>query len=356
MVCLVHSGGLTCFSHRFGARNAFLEGTRQHAQQIYYRLQSPDRKMLDRMSQNNDHLQSLVHPVQVAFVTDMGMLRPTLIAACATVQNCSRPVTVHFMGYRLTDKALNSIRTTFDALPNAHLVEHELTADMLQGVGGASKRHLTIPALGRLLLPQLVDGRLLYLDGDIMVTGDVAPLFELDMNGKPVAAVRDIKILRMQLKAETNPKAEQHLQHYLNIMAPENVYNYFNSGVLLLDNNAIREDEQLFERFSDLEASYAFSEFSMDQDYLNNLLKGRVHFLEPGWNCIWGRAGLYRKVWQTIGKQDGPNRRFVPKIVHYTGPNKPWKSPRFSSLSKDLKAFLLYRLHQRRYVKFLTDP
>ena len=76
------------------------------------------------------------------------------------------------------------------------------------------------------LLPQSVN-RVLYLDGDIIVTGDLSQLWGIDMTGRAVAAVDDAVF------ANKRPKE----LHY-----PEEA-GYFNAGVLLMNLDYWRKND-----------------------------------------------------------------------------------------------------------------
>lgn len=73
----------------------------------------------------------------------------------------------------------------------------------------------------RYLIPDLVTSdRSLYLDCDLLVTGDLSELFHMDMEGKPVAAVAS------PYAWESDPYG-------------------FNAGVLLIDNNLWRSNSYI---------------------------------------------------------------------------------------------------------------
>lgn len=77
-----------------------------------------------------------------------------------------------------------------------------------------------LPTYYRFLMPELVDGdRALYLDGDILVRGDLGPLWETPLDGAWLAAVP-------QLGAQAT-------RHPALGLSPTHAY--FNAGVLLVD-------------------------------------------------------------------------------------------------------------------------
>lgn len=91
--------------------------------------------------------------------------------------------------------------------------------------------HVTIRALFRLMLPNLVEAsKIIYLDCDIVVTMDIFELWNLNLNGKPIAAILDPGMM-------TFPDLiKQRIQS-----TGVSVQNYFNSGVLVMDLDCLRE-------------------------------------------------------------------------------------------------------------------
>ncbi|MBK9329832.1 MAG: hypothetical protein IPM95_11145 [Sphingobacteriales bacterium] len=96
--------------------------------------------------------------------------------------------------------------------------------------------HAQLANYYRLFLTEILDekiGKVLYLDVDMIVLGDVAEIYDVSLDGNAIAAV----------SATTSPKETNAL---LNIPAG---YEYFNSGVLLVNLDYFRS-ERLAELFT----------------------------------------------------------------------------------------------------------
>ncbi|WP_417260487.1 glycosyltransferase family 8 protein [Celeribacter sp.] len=219
--------------------------------------------------------------INVAFVTDMGFLTPTLTAVDSPLRHTNSHVVVHFVDHELTKEGLRDLELVIAHHSNANLCMHVLTSDLFAGMERKDPR-IALVTLGRMFLPTWVEGRVLYLDGDILVEGDVAPLFDLDMQGKPIGVVRDFMVL-YYLCGKNKP-----YEYFSGIMSPRPASDYFKAGVLLIDCNAIRADKELNFSMTDMRAAGAYD--YLDQDHLNVLFKGRTLILDGCWNAAWGKV------------------------------------------------------------------
>ncbi len=157
----------------------------------------------------------------------------------------------------------------------------------------------SIMTYARLLLPMLVPGaRLLYLDSDIVVQRDMAAVWNLDLQGKPLAAVRDG--LTPTVGAEAG--ASQ----------PQDTRPYFNGGLLLIDRT-----EWEHQRFTDRALELIrVSEGRLrywDQTVLNQLFVER-------WFELDGEYNVFPKV---VSRE--PKRFALDSVnIHFVGGCKPW--------------------------------
>jgi lipopolysaccharide biosynthesis glycosyltransferase len=146
--------------------------------------------------------------------------------------------------------------------------------------------------------------RLIYLDADLIVAGDLRTLWAVDLEGAVVGGVHDQFI-----------DAEKFAMHW-NLSPP--TVGYFNAGVLLIDLKKVRA-EKLFSKALRFILSYnpAFA----DQDALNWALWNRWRELDPTWNV--GRHYAIPALMSELRTDRLLNGR-APRIIHYTGPEKPW--------------------------------
>lgn len=211
-------------------------------------------------------------------------------------------------------KKLESIARRFDKELSFYPVN---LPSELHGLSG----HVTQGALFRLLLPELVAaGKVIYLDCDIVVTLDIRELWELDLQGKPVAAVRDPGM-------PTFPEAVRQQVCSTGVALER----YFNSGVLVMDLQLIRREYRLFQQAIAYLQRYPQSVFH-DQDALNLLFQAQYLQIDSRFNNIVCRAT--------------PREFGQPAIWHYAG-GKPWD---YYSSERDMlywKALLLTPWHDQ---------
>jgi lipopolysaccharide biosynthesis glycosyltransferase len=147
-----------------------------------------------------------------------------------------------------------------------------------------SSERFPVSVYAKLLLPELLPPavtRALYLDADLLVKGDLSPLFTIDLGGAVVGAVRDAYV------QSTRP--------------------YLNAGVLVVDVTAWRADA-LTSRVLGYAAAAGDQLRWADQDALNVVIDD-WHELGAEWNL------------QLRNASSPPDRPAV--VLHFVGP-KPW--------------------------------
>lgn len=249
----------------------------------------------------------------VACCTDDNYVQACGVLLCSLFEdNPNSRFHVHILIEEISEKNKQlflSLVTVYDVLCTFHVVD----VSRLEGVRFRDKIPLTKAAYYRLLLASILDEsvlKVLYLDCDMVVAGDVSPLFRLELNGYALAAVRDCK---------TIPLSETH-RFQLDFSYEDD---YFNSGLMMVNLDFWRK-----ERVEPLLLEYAKRErivFFHDQDALNYVFKGKWFRISPKWNRM-NMVVMDFSVFQT--KKD--KREYVEdvRIIHYAtlGDLKPWKN------------------------------
>lgn len=138
-------------------------------------------------------------------------------------------------------------------------------------------KYISASTYVRLKLPSIFPrlGRLLYLDGDVIVQGDLGELYRLDLDGRPLAGVLDYGMCVDSL----NWGAVDYIRNTMPTWRSE----YINAGVLLMDLAALRRTgfEAECQRLYDERNDFIFA----DQDIVNFALIGKKKILPIYWNC-----------------------------------------------------------------------
>ncbi|MDX2099948.1 MAG: glycosyltransferase family 8 protein [Leptolyngbyaceae cyanobacterium bins.59] len=206
----------------------------------------------------------------------------------------------HLQGiYIITDHISPELKAKLEALTQKHKVTfypYEIDGKKAEVDKFKIFAHVSAAACYRLLIAEILPPdleKVLYLDSDLVVNGDLSELYNLDVSNYPVAAfggkVRTTK-QRLQLK---------------------NDY-YFNSGVLLINLNLWRQ-QKVGLRAIDIIKNDPESVLLPDQDAINKVVDGNFLLLDKKWNS---QVDSYEFQSQVDGDS---------VIVHYIGSLKPWQ-------------------------------
>ena len=175
------------------------------------------------------------------------------------------------------------------------LIDCKLIGQQFQMNWSNKLPHINHMTFARYFIPDFVtEDKVLYLDSDLVVTGDLTPLFELDLGENYLAAARSCFGAGIG----------------------------FNAGVLLIDNKKWKSNN-MRQQLVELTEKEHENVGEGDQSILNILFQNSCYQLEDAYNFQIGfDAGAAEK-----------NHAFIfeipltplPKILHYISPDKPWK-------------------------------
>ena len=133
----------------------------------------------------------------------------------------------------------------------------------------------------RLLLPELFsEDKMIYLDCDIVVTMDIAELWDINLHTKAVGVVRDVHSLEYLEGKKEWPKRRGKIWSMLGIEPGE----YFNAGVLLIDLRKLREEYDFLKEVETFYAKYGKCITFADQDCLNAIFAHDKLLLDERFN------------------------------------------------------------------------
>jgi len=189
----------------------------------------------------------------------------------------------------------------------------------------------------RLMIDRLVGpdvARVLYLDCDMLVRDNIEKLFDIDMEGRPIAAVRDS--IGAFITARRDLKGNRDI---FDIADP-----YFNAGMVLIDVAQWRAAD-IIGRMEQALKDGVMQRIYYDQDFLNLVFANNWLVLPWRWNTIDARHA---------------HEGLDPAILHYTGEAKPWgvlsgmlQSVAFARLYRHVMTNeLFYRFSRHRWKRW----
>lgn len=249
-----------------------------------------------------------VNDTAVIFVTDGGYLAPSVHAAKQILAQ-GIGATADVLIFTIdVDEAITQAVERSIAHPAFRFLPMQSKSFVPPEGTPFFKNHVPIAALARLALEPEIPAqyrRLVYLDGDIQVVGDLRPLIGHVVPEGRILAGRGSSWLDMDDEFNVVPPG------YLEALGGVSKVDYFNSGVLAFSRETWAEYAPMaLQRFFDNALAFV----RHDQSALNSVFKDRVDYFSPAYNFHWYYANAYAQ------------RFLKPRIIHFTGSWKPWKS------------------------------
>jgi lipopolysaccharide biosynthesis glycosyltransferase len=255
--------------------------------------------------------------IAIAATVDEEYVRQLLVVVGSACRGLSagRAIRLFVLGYRIGQ----GTRAWFEAGVAELPVEVEWLTLELEAVRGfwpaAEGGGVTLyyrMYLGEALPDEI--HRVIFLDADVLVEGDLAELWQSPFEGKTVQAVADAYAAKSHLPRLGKIHSEG--RPLFTGSTP-----YFNAGVLLVDLERWRR-EDVGTRAAAFLWNHGYDLASRDQDALNCALVGRWKPLSIAWNFHELPKALREWKAETSGEELRQAIR-SPKIIHFIG-CKPW--------------------------------
>ena len=196
-----------------------------------------------------------------------------------------------------------------------------------QYISAYESRHVSKAAYYRLSILDIFKDfdKVVYLDADSYVLGDINELFDTDIKDKQIAGVKDSITYEIPWREKKisyknySGKAFDYFKEYLHL-SDSKLNNYFSSGVLVFNLKKINKGGKTKKLESLLKNDY----YCHDQDILNLLFdEDETYLLGREWNYF--NSGPMLKPEDFLVEEERDNYlkgRISPKIVSYV--LKPW--------------------------------
>lgn len=239
--------------------------------------------------------------IPICFATDDNYVPFLTVAIASLLDNSSKEnfYKIYILTSQLTDENKKSILKQQKENSSIEFVQLSKELDKVQDLFHL-RDYYSKETYYRIFIPNLFPQyrKMLYLDCDITVVGDISELYNTSIHGYYVAAA-----------AEEVMQTFEVFGNYVEQADGINRKDYFNAGILLINCRRWR-NKLIAERFVDLLNRYKFR-VVQDEDYLNVLCKENVKRLPLGWN-------------KTSYKNEAFNDKDL-KIIHWKINWRPWK-------------------------------
>lgn len=248
------------------------------------------------------------------FICDSNYIMPTMVAIKSIYDNTIIKENI-FFHIITTDMTFEREKELKNIIKGNKIIVHKVNFSDYNKINQINTySHVTCTALLKFEIANILKklDKVLYLDSDIIVNGDLSELFEMDMENYYVAAV-------------------QELWKYINKSSQEqNGEHYFNSGVLMLNLKLLRQDkvaDTLWRKKNELLQNPKYK--AMDQDTLNIVLQNKCKFLslKYNFNPYFGKKKFIDIINFYENQKINNILDFINdvKIFHYVGKeDKPW--------------------------------
>lgn len=241
----------------------------------------------------------------VVLCLDQNLKSQAAVTFESILDNAGGPLRLWVLGRGLDERYQDWFAATFPTVPITFLsCDHVDYGDVKR-----IPARITVSTMDRLLLPHLLEDveRVIYLDVDTLVLGDMCELADLDLEGHPIAA-RDSNVSESsewRVAARRLPQSRG-LELQRRMGADHGFGNAaLNAGVLVLDLARMRRDDFTRTSLGWVE-TYGFH----DQDVMLAYTGADRCVLDPRWNAL--------PVLETV--ED-------PAVIHWASLSKPWAAP-----------------------------
>lgn len=215
------------------------------------------------------------------------------------------------------------LKTLVNAFPNIGIEFVRAPAFLQNSLLDCGQSRISEETYYRVFIPWVLSfyDRAISIDCDMIITHDVAELFEIDLKDNLVGAVRDI--VAEGEAADFKLGKWIYVERMLKLKRP---YRIFNGGLTLLDLKRIRDSIAL-ESVRALLCDHDFVAF--DQDVFNRLYAGRCYEIDMAWNYI--VLSTHQLVQCHNSAPEGIRRLYDKsaaniKAFHFLGAVKPWNN------------------------------
>ncbi|SRR5579883_267056 len=258
-------------------------------------------------------------PIIIACAADQNYAMPLVVTVCSLLRNLQsgQRVVLYVLdgGIQRSQKDRVVQSTLHHNIEIIWITPSSVLANLLSDNVILSEKW-PIANYYRLLLPHILPphiAKVMYLDTDLVIQGDLTPLWQIDMGHNYALAVQDV--------CQPHIATTKHLDHRKFGVSED--CKYFNAGVLVMNLKQWREDN-ITDKTLALIAQHKETLLFPDQDALNIVLAQRWGELPPRWNQMHGIYDFSSWAESPYRQADYDTALKQPDIIHFTTLPKPW--------------------------------
>lgn len=268
--------------------------------------------------------------VPVVMFTDNNYVIPTIVTITSLIENknVNTEYGIYVLGNNLSEENLRLL----NSLSGVKAENHKSRFSQFEG----THQHVSSTDLFKFDLPETFPqyDKILYMDVDMIVQGDLSSLYATELGDNYVAAVKDMRGM---------VSGHHHIRN--------NLVSYFNAGMMLLNLKKMR-NENISEKLIDYKL-HKDQGFFMSQDALNCTFGIKVKYLSPVYNYMGPNLEKYTKdeIIEFYNISEAEYEQVVNNatIIHLTNKKKPWKTQYVWGADLWRKYYLLSPLSTQRY-------
>lgn len=253
----------------------------------------------------------------IVFSTDDNYIMPTAVAIKSILDNTNLKVVEFYILFKdsLSDQSKLILKNVTQCDGKVVAIKY---LDVAPFIGKVESHigHISRATYYRLTIPELLRryDQCLYLDGDIIVTGDIKALLKISLPDKYlIAGVRGTGPIFYRAKDK---------EKVLKELGIPDLNQYVNAGVLLMNLKKMRKEGLVDKMIQMIPKEYSVQ----DQDIINIVCYDKILFLSPKFNAM---PVLFEYSETILNKvysmNDIREAKKVPCIIHFANKYKPWE-------------------------------
>lgn len=262
-------------------------------------------------------------PIHVATAFDNNYVQHAGVMLCSLFSNNpDENFHLHLFCHHVEQPSLRKLE---EFLTGHHCVVHFYDVSLDNEKKLVVSGHISIASYLRVFLPAYLDSsieKILYLDPDIIVKGNISELWETDVSNFYLAAVENVTPERKEILSDVDE------------------YRYFNAGVLLINIMYWREHKVMEKVVSFIENNHTRLKWH-DQDALNAVLYNKWLAVHPKYNM---QGALFMDEFSCFRGNPDELKEAIdsPAIIHYSTPLKPWHYLSFHPYTNEYFNYLVH--------------